>query len=235
MPSHCSPYPHEDDRRQPWRHVSHLHPCHRHRHRKIALAVLFAFLCDYADDIALGQSSAAATISATMADVASAQLINFLIGVHIMVFVGFGFLMAFLQHGGISSLAYNLLVACVVLQWSLLTNAFWERALGGADAPAWGDVVIIDVRSVVRAEFAAATALIAMGAVLGRVHEGHLCVPPNTVAAAGASVVVLLLLADAALLWCCCCQRLCCRGVATGKSCVVATDGCVIVLLLMSP
>ena len=186
--------------------------------------MLFACLCDYADDIALGQSSAAATISATMADVAAAQLINFLIGVHIMVFVGFGFLMAFLQHGGISSLAYNLLVACVVLQWSLLTNGFWERALGGADAPAWGDVVIIDVRSVVRAEFAAATALIAMGAVLGRVHEGHLCVPSTRLPPPGrvllchcfchcCFIAVLLRCCywqKAVLLRCCCWQILGC-------------------------
>lgn len=44
--------------------------------------------------------------------------------VHVMVFVGFGFLMAFLQRYGFSSVGFTFLLAAFALQWSTLVQGF---------------------------------------------------------------------------------------------------------------
>ena len=45
--------------------------------------------------------------------------------VHVMIFVGFGFLMTFLRRYGYSSVGFNLLLAALVLQWGTLTNGLF--------------------------------------------------------------------------------------------------------------
>lgn len=51
--------------------------------------------------------------------------------VHTMVFVGFGFLMAFLQRYGFSSVGFTFLLAAFALQWSTLTQGFLHSFHGG--------------------------------------------------------------------------------------------------------
>lgn len=50
--------------------------------------------------------------------------------VHVMVFVGFGFLMAFLQRYGFSSLGFTFLLAAFALQWSTLIQGFLHTRHG---------------------------------------------------------------------------------------------------------
>ena len=45
--------------------------------------------------------------------------------VHVMIFVGFGFLMTFLRRYGYGSIGFNLLLAALVLQWGTLTNGLF--------------------------------------------------------------------------------------------------------------
>ena len=45
--------------------------------------------------------------------------------VHVMIFVGFGFLMTFLRRYGYSSIGFNLLLAALVLQWGTLTTGLF--------------------------------------------------------------------------------------------------------------
>ena len=45
--------------------------------------------------------------------------------VHVMTFVGFGFLLPFLRHYGYSSIGFNLLLAALVLQWGTLTTGLF--------------------------------------------------------------------------------------------------------------
>lgn len=40
--------------------------------------------------------------------------------VHVMVFIGFGFLMTFLKRYGFGSVGFNLLIAAFVIQWAIL-------------------------------------------------------------------------------------------------------------------
>lgn len=42
--------------------------------------------------------------------------------VHVMIFVGFGFLMTFLRRYGYSSIGFNFLLAAFAIQWSTITS-----------------------------------------------------------------------------------------------------------------
>ncbi|XP_032537402.1 ammonium transporter Rh type A [Chiroxiphia lanceolata] len=79
--------------------------------------------------------------------------------VHVMIFVGFGFLMTFLKKYGFSSVGINMLIAAFGLQWGTLMQGFWHMH---------GGKIQIDVRSMINADFSTATALISFGAVLGK-------------------------------------------------------------------
>ena len=48
--------------------------------------------------------------------------------VHVMIFIGFGFLMTFLRKYGHSSVGLNFLVAALVIQWHLLCGGFFHQA-----------------------------------------------------------------------------------------------------------
>lgn len=50
--------------------------------------------------------------------------------VHVMIFIGFGFLMTFLKRYGFSSVGINLLLAAFGLQWGLLLQNFWHMDHG---------------------------------------------------------------------------------------------------------
>ena len=56
--------------------------------------------------------------------------------VHVMIFIGFGFLMTFLKKYGLSAMSLNMLIAVICLQWATLifgfTHLHWEDANGVA-------------------------------------------------------------------------------------------------------
>ncbi|XP_069706919.1 ammonium transporter Rh type A [Phaenicophaeus curvirostris] len=79
--------------------------------------------------------------------------------VHVMIFVGIGFLMTFLKKYGFSSVGMNMLIAALGLQWGALMQGFWHMREGK---------IHIDFKSMINADFSTATALISFGAVLGK-------------------------------------------------------------------
>ena len=50
--------------------------------------------------------------------------------VHVMIFIGFGFLMTFLKKYGLSAVSLNMLCAVVCLQWATLTIGFFHLHKG---------------------------------------------------------------------------------------------------------
>ncbi|NXI05018.1 RHAG protein, partial [Pachycephala philippinensis] len=74
--------------------------------------------------------------------------------VHVMIFVGFGFLMTFLKKYGFSSVGFNMLIAAFGLQWGILMQGFWHMK---------GGKIHVNIE-----RYITATALISFGALLGK-------------------------------------------------------------------
>jgi ammonium transporter Rh len=85
--------------------------------------------------------------------------------VHVMIFVGFGFLMTFPRRYGYSALTLNLLCAALAVQVYPLAATFWSHALLGQ----WGGAVQLNVTALIMGDFSAGAALIALGALLGKI------------------------------------------------------------------
>jgi ammonium transporter Rh len=92
--------------------------------------------------------------------------------VHVMIFVGFGFLMTFLKKYGYSSVGLNFVVSALVIQWSILSNSFWHQLLG---MKSWHKVELV-IETLITADFAAGAVLITFGAVLGKVTPAQLMI-----------------------------------------------------------
>jgi ammonium transporter Rh len=88
------------------------------------------------------------------------QQYNFAIGILAMLLLGFGFLMVFVKKNGFSALTGTYLVVAAMIPLYLLLKA---NGILSAEKMA-----ATHIETILYAEFAAATALIAMGAVLGR-------------------------------------------------------------------
>lgn len=46
--------------------------------------------------------------------------------IHVMIFIGFGYLMTFLKKYGFSGSAFNLLVAALTIQWAFLARGIFQ-------------------------------------------------------------------------------------------------------------
>ncbi|XP_012688030.1 ammonium transporter Rh type C 1-like [Clupea harengus] len=90
--------------------------------------------------------------------------------VHVMIFVGFGFLMTFLKRYSFSAVGFNFLIAAFGIQWALLMQG-WFHSLDPMDGK-----IKIGIESLINADFCVAGCLIAYGAVLGKVSPVQLLV-----------------------------------------------------------
>ncbi|KAI3367899.1 hypothetical protein L3Q82_026724 [Scortum barcoo] len=86
--------------------------------------------------------------------------------VNLMVILGFGFVCTFLVRYGFSGSGFNLLVAVIATQWAIILNGIESLYHRGK--------IRIDLRSLVVAELCAASALISIGAVMGKTNPVHL-------------------------------------------------------------
>jgi ammonium transporter Rh len=87
--------------------------------------------------------------------------------IHVMMFIGFGYLMTFLKKYCFSSIGFNFLIAAFIIEWSMLTIGFWDRADGVEE---WDSKIHLSVKSLINADFSAASFLISFGAVLGKLN-----------------------------------------------------------------
>ena len=96
------------------------------------------------------------------------KIYTFFQDVHVMVFVGFGFLMAYLKQHCWMSLGMNFLMGIFAIQWGILCLGFWTNAIHGH----W-KMIEIDAHWLIRADFLAATILVSYGGVLGKFNMGQ--------------------------------------------------------------
>ncbi|KAK3912537.1 Ammonium transporter Rh type B-A [Frankliniella fusca] len=80
--------------------------------------------------------------------------------VHVMIFVGFGFLMMFLRKYGYSSVGFTLMIGALMIQWAALCQGFFNLQSDGK--------IYLSMVSLFNADVATAAILISFGAVLGK-------------------------------------------------------------------
>ena len=83
--------------------------------------------------------------------------------VHVMIFIGFGFLMTFLKKYSFSSVGFNFIIAALAIQYSILINGFFHNVFKNH----W-DKITLDITSLITGDFACGAILITFGAVLGK-------------------------------------------------------------------
>lgn len=92
--------------------------------------------------------------------------------VHVMMFIGFGFLMTFLKHHSWSGVSINFIAAAVSIQFYILFQGFWH-AVGSED---WDTPINISTDVFIRADYCAAAILISFGAVIGKINVAQMLV-----------------------------------------------------------
>ncbi|KAG8516331.1 Ammonium transporter Rh type C [Galemys pyrenaicus] len=88
--------------------------------------------------------------------------------VHVMIFVGFGFLMTFLQRYGYGAVGFNFLLAAFGIQWALLMQGWLHSCRQG--------YILLGVENLINADFCVGSVCVAFGAVLGKVSPVQLLV-----------------------------------------------------------
>ncbi|KAM9758128.1 rh50-like protein [Menidia menidia] len=88
--------------------------------------------------------------------------------VQVMIFVGFGCLLAFFRFYGFSGMVFNFLTATFAIQWAILVQGFFQFYYDGK--------IHLGVINLLNAEFACAVVLISFGAVIGKTSPVQLLV-----------------------------------------------------------
>lgn len=95
------------------------------------------------------------------------QYYQYLIHVNIMVWVGFGFLMTFLRRYSYSAVALNMLASAIAfVEAILVVGAMQQVAFKGYSGTSGR--IVVDMPLLINASFAAASGMIAFGAVIGK-------------------------------------------------------------------
>lgn len=84
----------------------------------------------------------------------------FFADVQVMIFIGFGCLLAFFRYYGFGGMVFNFLTATFTIQWAILIQGFFQFYHDGK--------IYLGVINLVNAEFACAVVLISFGAVIGK-------------------------------------------------------------------
>jgi len=150
---------------------------------QVAFIILFAVFARYDPKMAM-KNNFKHEDNQSSVDVSSDQLRgNYAMfqDVHVMIFVGFGFLMTFLKKYGLSAVSLNMLISALCIQWSMIVAGLLmhphcenpKEEWGVCDSRPYIDINIINLLS---ADFATAAVLISFGVVLGTTNPTQLAV-----------------------------------------------------------
>lgn len=93
------------------------------------------------------------------------NLYPFFQDVHVMIYIGFGFLMTFLKTSSWSALCFNWIISIWAFQWAILSTGFWHQIVGGKEKIS---KINIGIESLIAGDFGAGAAMITFGAILGK-------------------------------------------------------------------
>ena len=132
---------------------------------ELIVIVIYAFATTYGEGV-MNTGTNEADFNAQNAAAATdmARMYPFYQDVHVMMFVGFGFLMVFLKTHCWTSVGFNFLIACWAIQVNTILSPFWHMAL----VEGHFEKIPLNMTSLITGDFAAAAVLITMGAVLGK-------------------------------------------------------------------
>lgn len=96
--------------------------------------------------------------------------------IHVMIFVGYGFLVTYLRKYGWGAVAFTYCFAIVAAQWDILLLGFFHQAWNtGVLLENWKRIEI-NIYSLISADFCAAAVMISFGAVIGKISHMQLLV-----------------------------------------------------------
>jgi ammonium transporter Rh len=131
---------------------------------QIAFMILFGLFTDYSPEVKGHGPEGAGDYELT-------RIYPWFQDTHVMIVVGFGFLMTFLKRYGWSSLGFNFLFTGFCIQWAILVAGFFHHmANAGHDNATHGEagkMISIDMHMMLEADFTTGAILISFGAVLG--------------------------------------------------------------------
>lgn len=126
---------------------------------QILLLILLCFFGEYGAGVAAVDGDKLKAANKTVDQPLDGTKYAMFQDVHVMIFVGFGFLMTFLSKYGFSAVGYNFLISALAIQWSILIAGFLHLHHGK---------ISIGIGELLGADFATAAVLISFGAVLGK-------------------------------------------------------------------
>lgn len=98
---------------------------------------------------------------------------NMFIGVEVMMFIGFGYLMTFLKLYGLGALGFTMIVTAIGLQWAVFTESFFNQIWNNTHD--WYNVPL-NIYALLDALYAVSAVLITFGAVIGKISPFQLVV-----------------------------------------------------------
>ncbi|CAL1531987.1 unnamed protein product [Lymnaea stagnalis] len=129
---------------------------------QLTFVVLFSIFVDYDDSASptpLKRDGSNVTVKASGKKNMVHDYYPMFQDVHVMMFIGFGFLMMFLRRYGFSSVGLNMLIAVICIQWSTLIGGIIHHH---------GEKFKINITTMLTSDFASAAVLITFGALLGK-------------------------------------------------------------------
>lgn len=143
---------------------------------QVLLVILFSVLVDYGQHASpphkrKGSGGSVQNSSETLAVNDVTIYYPMFQDVHVMIYIGFGFLMTFLKKYGYGAVGYNFFIAALVTQWGTIVTGGLNQIYGEGN-----EHIELSIQTLVTSEFAAATVLITYGAVLGKVSRLQLLV-----------------------------------------------------------
>jgi ammonium transporter Rh len=92
--------------------------------------------------------------------------------IHVMIFVGFGFLMTFLSGAGFTAIGINYVIGVYVIQWAILCRKFWEFVI----VEGHFELIEFSIVDLITGDFSAAVVLITFGVLIGNVSPSQLMI-----------------------------------------------------------